>query len=89
MEHDRVLDSTKQAIINFENIKDCMQGLYEILKITLSRDNIYFQMGQDNIENLYQNFLELMVNELGAKEFMKKVKSSEIDLDLPLDNLFK
>ena len=46
-------------------------------------------MGQDNIENLYQNFLELIVNELGAKEFMKKVKSSEIDLDIPLDNLFK
>lgn len=46
-------------------------------------------MGQDNIEALYQNFIELMVNELGTKEFMKKVKCAEIDLDMPLENIFK
>ena len=86
---DDVFESTKQAITNFENIKECIQALYEILKINLSHENIYFQIGQDNMEALYQNLLELMVNELGTIEFMKKLKRAEIDLDLPLDNLLR
>jgi hypothetical protein len=79
--------ATKKAIINFENIKDCIRGLYEVLKITLPSEDIYLKIGQDNIEHLYENLLELMVNEIGTVEFMKKLKSAEVDLDLPLDNL--
>jgi len=86
---DGVFESTKQAITNFENIKDCLKGIYEVLKINLSHENIYFQIGQDNMEALYQNLLELMINELGTIEFMKKLKNAEIDLDLPLDNLLR
>jgi hypothetical protein len=80
-------ESTKKALNNFENIKECIQGLYEILKITLPSENMYFNMGQDNIEALYENLLELMVNESGTIEFMKKLKTAEVDLDLPLGNL--
>ena len=86
---DDFFDETKKAINNFENIKECIQGFYDILKINLSHENIYFKMGQDNVEALYQNLLELMINDLGTNEFMKKLKKSEIDLDLPLGNLFK
>ena len=82
---DIVVESTQQVITNFLNIKDCIQGLYEILKISHSENNIYFKLGMDNIEALYQNLLELFVNETGAIEFIKKVKQSEIDLDIPLD----
>ncbi|MBY9020930.1 MAG: hypothetical protein KGD67_07720 [Candidatus Lokiarchaeota archaeon] len=84
-----VYKSTKNAIANFENIKECIRGLYEVLKITLASEDIYFQIGQDNIENLYENLLVLMTNEIGTVEFMKKLKGAEIDLDLPLDNLQK
>jgi len=86
---DGVYESTKKALNNFENIKECIQGLYEILKITLPSENIYFNMGQDNVEALYENLLELMVNDLGTIEFMKKLKSAEVDLDLALGNLLK
>ena len=86
---DDVFELTKQSLTNFENIKECIQGIYEVLKINLSNENIYFQIGQDNMEALYQNLLELMVNNVGTIEFMKKLKNAEIDLDLPLDNLFR
>jgi len=86
---DDVFELTKQSLTNFENIKECIQGIYEVLKINLSPKNIYFQIGQDNMEALYQNLLELMVNNVGTIEFMKKLKNAEIDLDLPLDNLFR
>jgi hypothetical protein len=86
---DVIYTSTRKALLNFENIKKCIQGLYEVLKITLPTEDIYLKIGQDNIEHLYENILELMVNEVGTVEFMKKLKSSEVDLDLPLDNLNK
>jgi len=86
---DDLFELTKQSLTNFENIKECIQGIYEILKINLSHENIYFQMGQDNMEALYQNLLELMINELGTIEFMKRLRNAEIDLDLPLDNVLK
>jgi len=86
---DKVFESTKKAMTNFDNIKECIQGLFEILRINLSHENIYFKMGQDNIETLYQNLLELMINDLGTIEFMKRLKNSEIDLDLPFDSLLK
>jgi hypothetical protein len=86
---DGVYESTKKALNNFENIKECIQGLYEILKITIPSENMYFNMGQDNIEALYENLLELMINDLGTIEFMKKLKSAEVDLDLALGNLLK
>ncbi len=86
---DVVYKLTKKALNNFENIKECIQGLYDILTITLPSENMYFNMGQENIEALYENLLELMINDLGTIEFMKKFKRAEIDLDLPLDNLLK
>ena len=86
-ETDIIYESTKKALINFERIKECIQGLYEVLQITLRSEDIYFDIGQDNIEHLYENLLELMVNEIGTVEFMKKLKSAEVDLDLPLDSL--
>jgi len=86
---DDVFELAKQSLRNFENIKECIQGIYEVLKINLSHENIYFQIGQDNMEALYQNLLELMVNDVGTIEFMKKLKNAEIDLDLPLDNLLR
>ncbi len=78
---------TKKAVKNFESIKECIQGLYEVLKINFPSEDIYFKIGQDNIEHLYENLLELMINEIGTIEFIKKLRSAEIDLDLPLDNL--
>ena len=84
---DIIVESTQRAIMNFQNIKDCIQGLYEILKISQSDKSLYFKLGIDNIEALYENLLELVVNETGMVEFVRKVKNSEIDLDIPLDFL--
>ncbi len=86
---DIVNESTKKALNNFENIKESIQGLFDILRITLSSENMYFNMGQDNIEALYDNILELMLNGSGTIEFMKKLRNAEVDLDLPLDNILK
>jgi hypothetical protein len=66
-------------------LKKSLQGLHEILRITLDADDIYYKMGLDNIIGVYQNFLEMMLNDYGARQFMRKLRNSEIDIDIPLD----
>ena len=77
----------RKAEINFENIKKSIQGLYEILNINLSDDNAYFKLGQENLLGLYENLLDLILNEYGLRKFVKKIKDSEVDLDITLNNL--
>ncbi|TFF69231.1 MAG: hypothetical protein EU516_00980 [Promethearchaeota archaeon] len=78
----------KKAEVNLENIKKSIKGLYEILNINFSDEDIYFKLGQDNLLGLYENFLDLILNEYGLRKLVKKIKDSEIDLDIALDSLF-
>ncbi len=78
---------TEQAFENFENIKKSLKGLFEIFQLTLdSEDDLYYNMGVDNISGLYENLLELMFNDYGARQLMKALRNSEIDLAIPLND---
>jgi len=78
-------DLTEKALKNFDNIKEAIKGIYEILKISLPEKDFYLKVGVDNITALYQNILELASNESGLREIMKRLENSEIELDIPLD----
>ena len=78
-------DLSEKADMNFENLKKSIQGLYEILKITLDKEDLYYKLGLDNILGVYQNFLELMLNDYGARQFMRRLRNSEVSIDIPLD----
>ncbi|MHA1414005.1 MAG: hypothetical protein ACTSO4_15475 [Promethearchaeota archaeon] len=80
-------EAVAKALKNFENLKKCIQGIYEILNISLPSDDAYFLMAQDNLEELYRNFLELLLNEKGARELSNMIKRSEIDLDIVLNSV--
>ncbi|MBN1802025.1 MAG: hypothetical protein JW891_10990 [Candidatus Lokiarchaeota archaeon] len=79
----------EKAELNFENIKKSVKGIYEIFKINFEDNDIYFKVGLDNVIGIYQNFLELMLNDYGARQFMKKLRSAEIEIDIPLDFLLE
>jgi hypothetical protein len=80
-----VVKMQEEADKNFENVKETLKGLYEVLKINLSDDDIYYKVGLDNIEALYKNVLELLLNDYGTRQLMKKLKNSELDLEINLD----
>jgi hypothetical protein len=83
---------TEQAFKNFENIQQSLKGLFEIMQ--LARDgedfqDLYYDMGVDNISGLYENLLELMFNDYGARQVMKALRNSEIDLAIALNDPIK
>jgi len=78
-------DATKKAFKNFENVKASIKGLYEIININLAEDDIYFEAASDNLSGLYRNLLELLINDYGLRQFTKKFRNSEVDLNIVLN----
>ncbi len=71
-----VVNLQSKADKNFENIKESIKGLYQILKISCD-DDVFCKMGLDNLEALYKNLLELLLNDYGLRQLMKKLKNSD------------
>ena len=59
------------------------------LAVDNEENEIYYNMGIDNISCLYENFLELMFNDYGARQVMKALRNSEVDLVIPLNDPIK
>ena len=81
-------DLIEKAQNNFANIQTSIQGLYNILKILSceTEDDLLCSLGIENLSNLYQNYLELMLNDYGMRQIVKKIRDAEIDLDISLDD---
>ena len=75
----------EKAIENFENIKEALKGLYDILDLTLSEEKFYYEAGKDNITAVYKNLIELFLNEYGLRNLLKKIQNSELDLNIVLN----
>lgn len=81
------IKAKEKAEKNFKNIKESIKGLYEILSINFedSEENLYFEAGEENLMGLYQNLVELLTNEYGLRQLLKKINKSEIDLNIVLN----
>ncbi len=77
--------SKEKAEKNFKNIKAAVKGLYEILDLSLSEDDFYYEVGKDNITAIYKNLIELLLNEYGLRQLLKKIQNSEVDLNIVLN----
>jgi len=77
--------SKEKAEKNFKNIKAAVKGLYEILDLSLSEDDFYYEAGKDNITAIYKNLIELLLNEYGLRQLLKKIQNSEVGLNIVLN----
>ena len=66
----------------YMKIRESLNGLEEILKINFLDNNIYFQLGMDNISNLHKNVLELMKHTYGPRQIrikLRQIKADELE----------
>lgn len=79
------------ATKNFENIRQSLTGLLELLNITFSENEnkIYFDLALDNIDGLYQNFLELILNERGLNLLLHKLRHTDMEVGINLNEILK
>lgn len=76
-----------EAQESFKNIKESIKGLYDILNLGLSEDEIYLKAGQENLEGLYRNILELILNDYGLRKLVKNIRNSNVDVNIVLEEL--
>ncbi len=78
------IECVEKAEKNFHDIKGSIKGLYDILNIGLADkdDQIYYEAGKENIVGLYKNIIELMLNDYGLRKVVKKIRDSDIELDI-------
>ncbi|MBY9004260.1 MAG: hypothetical protein KGD73_09840 [Candidatus Lokiarchaeota archaeon] len=74
----------EKALENFKNIQKSIKGIFDVLNLSVSED-LYFNAGKENIEGLYRNFLELMMNDAGLRKVAKKIQNSEVEVSITLD----
>ncbi len=77
--------ATDLAENSFKNIKKSIRGLYEILNLIGDEDELYHEVGLDNLVGLYQNFLELLTNEYGLRQLIKNLRNSKLEVNIILD----
>lgn len=80
----------EKAELNFENIKESIKGLYEVMGLAIPQDedSIYDDIASENLSALYKNLLELLMNDYGARDFVKRLKNKQVNIEIPLVDFF-
>ena len=81
----------EKAELNFEMIKESIKGLYEVMGLAIPQDedSIYYDIACENLSALYKNILELLTNDYGARDVVKRLKNKQIDVNIPLVDFFE
>jgi hypothetical protein len=64
---------------NYENIRESLKGLDEILKINFLDNNIYYQLAMDNLKAVHDNVLDLLKHTYSPREVRIKLREIEYE----------
>ncbi|MHA1670441.1 MAG: hypothetical protein ACTSV5_07655 [Promethearchaeota archaeon] len=64
----------------YEKIRDSLIGLFEIFNMSMDENNIFYQCGIDNLENLKETILDLLKQDYNPVEIKKKLRDLEFDM---------
>jgi hypothetical protein len=69
----------EDAMEKYRNIRECLTGLYEIININFSEQNIYYQVAMDNLINLNNEILDLLRDSHTPREVRIRLREIEFD----------
>lgn len=67
------------AMENYQKIRECLTGLYEIININFREEDIYHQVAVDNLINLNNEILDLLRNSYTPREVRIRLREIEFD----------
>jgi hypothetical protein len=73
-------DKLERAWSYYEKIRDALNGLFEILSMSLDKDNIFYQFGIDNLVNLKETIIDLLKHDYNPAEIKRKLRDLEFDI---------
>ena len=72
-------DVDDDAFSCYNNIRECISGLSEILNINFQENNIYRQVGMDNLKALHENIVEILKHKSAPREVRIRLREIEFD----------
>ena len=72
-------ENINNAFEYYENIRTCLAGLCEILKINFNENDFYRQAGIDNLKALNENIIDLLKYTYTPREVRIKLRELEFD----------
>ena len=70
----------EKAWAYYERIKDSLNGLFEILNVSIEKDNPFYQFALDNIKNLRDTIIDLLEHDYNPAEIKRKLRDLEFDI---------
>lgn len=64
----------------YEKIRDSLNGLFDILSMSMDKNNIFYQLGIDNLENLKNTIIDLLKHDYNPAEIKRKLRDIEFDI---------
>ena len=64
----------------YEKIRDALTGLNDILEMSMSSDNIFYQLALDNLENLKETIIDMLKQDYNPKEIQLKLRDLEFNM---------
>jgi len=64
----------------YEKIRDSLNGLFDILSMSMDKTNIFYQLGIDNLENLKNTIIDLLKHDYNPAEIKRKLRDIEFDM---------
>ena len=64
----------------YEKIKNALLGLYDILNMSMDENNIFYQCGVDNLENLKESIIDLLKKDYNPAEIKRKLRDLEFGI---------
>ena len=63
----------------YNDIRECISGLNEILNINFQENDIYRQVGMDNLKALHDNIVNILKNTSAPREVRIKLREIEFN----------
>ncbi|MFX1398694.1 MAG: hypothetical protein ACFFAS_16820 [Promethearchaeota archaeon] len=80
------MENTEKLFEQYENIRQSLSGLSEILNINFCEKNIYYQAGMDNLKALHENVLEMLrccSSPRAVRMKLREIEADELETNKP------
>jgi len=64
----------------YEKIQSALTGLFEILNMSMDKNNIFYQCAVDNLENLKETIIDMLQRDYNPAEIKRKLRDLEFDV---------
>ena len=80
MSNTRKRSDLEKAWVYYERIKDSLNGLFEILNVSMDKNNPFYQFALDNIKNLKDTIIDLIEHDYNPAEIKRKLRDLEFNI---------